>query len=163
VVSDTNEITRGPGRPRKEANESGEAVPVSLRRKRGVTGMLRLKLDAEKRPGYVRRWVDNTPSRILSMQDLGYVLASERAGEGASRTDGMGTRISRHAGKRENGEPQQMVLMECREEDYAEGVAEKEQQLKPFEEALRAGRDTTGKLSDSYEPRDGRSSISHKG
>lgn len=163
MVSDINETPRGPGRPRKEVSESGEAVPVSLRRKRGAAGMLRLKLDAEKRPGYVRRWVDNTPSRILAMQDLGYAMASQKAGDGASRTDGMGTGISRHAGKRENGEPQQMVLMECREEDYAAGVSEKEEMLKPFEEALRAGRDTTGRLGDAYEPRDGRSSISHKG
>ena len=136
------------------------AVPKSERRRRASTGGLRQKLDAPTRQGYVRRWVDNDPSRIMAMEELGYARVAEKAGEGATRTDGMGTQIARHGGKRDNGQPQQLILMECRAEDYAHGVREKEDHLKPFEEALRQGADTTGRMKDSYEPRD-RSSITH--
>lgn len=136
------------------------ATPKGQRRRRASTGGFRKKLDAPDREGFVRRWVDNDPSRIQAMEELGYALVSEKAGEGQARTDGMGTRISRHAGKRDSGAPQQLVLMECRADDYAQGVQEKEDLLKPFEAALKAGTDTTGRMADSYEPRD-RSSITH--
>lgn len=98
---------------------------------------------------------------MAAMEELGYALVSEKAGDGASRTDGEGTRISRHAGKRDDGRPHQLVLMECRQDDYDLGVKDKEAQLAPFEEALRAGRDTTGRVDDSYAPKGGGSTISH--
>lgn len=139
--------------------EKDIATPKTERRRRSSVGGFKQKLDAPVRAGFQRRWVDNDPSRISAMEELGYSFAGQAAGEGASRTDGQGTRISRHAGKRDNGEPHQLVLMECREEDYALGVKEKEDQLKPFEEAIRAGADTTGTLSDTYAVKD-RSSIS---
>lgn len=143
------------------ATSEGGAVPKSQRRRRASTGGFKQKLDAPTRKGYVRRWVDNDPSRIMAMQELGYAMVSDKAGDGESRTDALGTRIARHGGKRGDGQPQQLVLMECRADDYALGVKEKEDALKPFEEALRAGTDTTGRLTDSYEPRD-RSSLSHQ-
>lgn len=142
------------------ASADAGAVPKSQRRRRASTGGFKQKLDAPQRKGYVRRWVDNDPSRIMAMEELGYALVSEKAGEGEARTDGVGTRIARHGGKRGDGQPQQLVLMECRADDYALGVKDKEDALKPFEEALRAGADTTGRMTDTYEPRD-RSSISH--
>jgi hypothetical protein len=137
------------------------ATPKSQRRRRAATGGFKQKLDAPARKGFVRRWVDNDPSRIMAMEELGYALVAEKAAEGEARTDGLGSRIQRHGGKRDNGQPQALVLMECREDDYALGVREKEDQLKPFEEALRKGADTTGRLADQYEVRD-RSSISHE-
>lgn len=157
---------RGPGRPRKEAEpviEAGEAVPVSRRRKRAGVNGIKLKLDAPQRPGFHRRWVDNAPSRILELQELGYALVAEKASDGAARTDGLGSVISRHAGKRENGEPHHLVLMECRDEDYAIGVAEKEDRLKPFEAAIRAGRDTSGQAGDSFEVENRSSSLTRSG
>lgn len=166
-MTEDNELRRGPGRPRKTP-EGGEtitpdaqaAVPVSRRRSRASVGGFRQKLDAPQRPGFQRRWVDDDPSRIMAMRELGYVEVSEAAGDGAARTDGMGTRISRHGGKRDDGAPQKLVLMECRDEDYVVGVQDKEDALKPFEEAIRAKRDTTGRVENAYEPRDG-SSITH--
>lgn len=142
------------------APQADAAVPKTQRRRRASTGGFKQKLDAPQRQGFVRRWVDNDPSRIMAMEELGYAMASELAGEGAARTDGLGSRIARHGGKRGDGAPQQLVLMECRADDYAQGVKDKEDQLRPFEEAIRQGADTTGRLTDSYEPRD-RSSISH--
>ena len=137
------------------------ATPKSQRRRRAAVGGFKQKLDAPQRKGFVRRWVDNDPSRIMAMEELGYSLVAERAGEDEARTDGLGSRIQRHGGKRDNGQPQALVLMECRAEDYAQGVQEKEDQLKPFEDAIRAGESTTGRIADGYKPSD-RSSIAHE-
>lgn len=131
------------------------------RRRRASTGGFRQKLDAPQREGFVRRWVDDSPTRIMEMQDLGYDFAQEQAGSGAKRTDGLGSRISRLGGKRDDGSPHQLVLMETPAEEYAIGVKEREDALKPFEDALRAGADTTGRLQDTYQPSN-RSSITHQ-
>lgn len=131
------------------------------RRRRAPLTAIKQRLAAPQREGYIRRWVDDSPTRIMEMQELGYDFVQEAAGEGASRTDGVGTRINRLGGKRDSGAPQHLVLMETPVEEYAHGLKEKEAQLAPFEDALRAGKDTTGRMTDSYEPRSDRSSISH--
>lgn len=145
----------------RQSAQTEASVPTAQRRRRASTGGFRQKLDAPQRKGFVRRWVDNDPSRIMQMQELGYALVADRAGEDEARTEGMGSRIARHGGKRDNGEAQQLVLMECRAEDYALGVADKEEQLKPFEEAIRRGADTTGRMTDINE-RASRGSITHE-
>lgn len=122
------------------------------RRRRASVGGFSQKLDAPQRPGYVRRWVDDSPSRIIEMQQLGYDFAQDKAGQGATRTDAQGSRIARHAGKRDDGSPHNLILMETPAKEYALGVTEREEQLKPFEDALRAGADTTGRLQDTYKP-----------
>ena len=122
------------------------------RRRRAAIGGFRQKLDAPQRAGYVRRWVDDSPARIMEMQELGYDFVHEQAGTGAKRTDGQGSRISRMGGKRDDGSPHHLVLMETPAEEYAIGVQEREDALKPFEDALRAGTDTTGRLRDTYKP-----------
>lgn len=124
----------------------------TTRRRRAPVGGFRTKLDAPQRPGYVRRWVDDNPVRINEMRDLGYDFVQEQAATGAKRTDGLGSRISRMAGKRDDGSPHHLVLMETPAEEYALGTQEKEERLKPFEDALRAGADTTGRLQDAYKP-----------
>lgn len=134
-----------------------DPTPKTQRRKRGQVAGFRLKLDAPQREGFVRRWVDNSPTRIAEMQELGYDFVLDKAAEGKARTDGLGTRIARHAGKQDDGSPQHLVLMETPIEEYRVGEAEKEERLKPFEEALRAGADTTGRLQDAYAPKDGSS------
>ena len=126
----------------------------TTRRRRAAIGGFRQKLDAPQRPGYVRRWVDDSPARIMEMQGLGYDFVHEQAGAGAKRTDGQGSRISRMGGKRDDGSPYHLVLKETPADEYAIGVAEREDQLKPFESALRSGADTTGRLQASYKPSD---------
>lgn len=143
-----------------EGGGEGGGVPKRERRRRSATSGLSLKLEAPGRAGFVRRWVDNHPARVLAMQELGYDLAGEKAGEGAARTDGLGARIERLGGRRESGEPQHLVLMETPADEYGAGATEKEDQLKPFEDAIRRSADTTGRLSNAYEPRD-RSSLTH--
>lgn len=139
-----------------------EATPKTQRRKRGSVAGFRLKLDAPQREGYVRRWVDNSPTRIAEMQELGYDFAQEQASDGAKRTDGLGTRIERNAGKRDNGEPHRLILMETPVEEYEVGKVEKEERLKPFEDALKAGADTTGRVQEAYKPRGDGSSLTHQ-
>lgn len=124
----------------------------TTRRRRAPVGGFKQKLDAPQRPGYVRRWVDDNPVRINEMMQLGYDFVHEQAATGAKRTDGLGSRISRMAGKRDDGSPHQLILMETPVEEYEIGRQEKEEALKPFEEALRAGADTTGRLQDAYKP-----------
>lgn len=132
-----------------------DAVAPKFRRQRASTGGFKLKLDAPKRPGFVRRFVKNDPSRILEMHNLGYDFA-----EADTRTDDLGSRITRYAGKGEHGNPEHLVLMETPVSEYAIGVAEKEEQRQPFEQALRAGRATDGNLTDSYQISE-KSSLSH--
>lgn len=137
-----------------------DATPKTHRRRRANAGGFRLKLDAPQREGYVRRWVDDSPTRIAEMNDLGYDFVQDKAAKDEARTDGLGSRISRMAGKRDDGSPHNLVLMETPVSEFEVGKAEKEDRLKPFEEALKAGVDTTGRLTDAYKPSDG-SSISH--
>lgn len=143
--------------------QAAEATPKVLRRKRASTGGFATKLDAPKRAGYVRRFVLNDPSRIIALQELGYDFVQDRAGEAESRTEGMGTRIARHAGRDDVGRPTQLVLMETPEAEYAVGVAEKEDRLKPFEEAIRRGDDPTGGLAKGELYDVGRSTINNQG
>lgn len=133
-----------------------DAVAPKYRRTRASTGGMKLKLTAPQRPGFVRRFVKNDPSRILEMRALGYDFA-----QADTHTDGLGTRITRHAGKGEFGQPEQLVLMETPESEYAIGVQEKEEQRQPFEQALRAGRATDGELTDQYRLKDNPSSVTH--
>jgi len=142
--------------------EGQAPVPPSQRRRRASTGGFAQKLDAPPRPGYVRRWVNgNDPARIREMEELGYTMVSESAGEGSARTDGQGTRISRHAGKDEQGAPFQTFLMETPDREYQLGVQDKEEARKPFEEAIRRSADTTGQVPGAYQP--GVSTIRHSG
>jgi hypothetical protein len=139
-------------------SEQEKAAP---RRRRASVGGFRQKLDAPQREGFVRRWVDDSPGRIMEMRDLGYDFAQDHAGSGAKRTDGQGSRISRMGGKRDDGSPHQLVLMETPQSEFDIGRKEKEDALKPFEDALRSGADTTGRLKDQYTPSE-RSSITHQ-
>lgn len=134
--------------------DASDATPPKFRRKRASTGGIKLKLHAPQRPGFVRRFVKNNASRILEINELGYDFATAD-----TKTDGMGSHIERHAGKGEFGEPEHLVLMETPESEYAVGVAEKEEQRKPFEQALRAGRATDGELTDQYQPGSARTSF----
>lgn len=139
---------------------STEAVPATQRRRRPSTGGFALKLDAETRPGYKRRFVNGDPMRIKAMEELGYSVVSG-PGEGSARTEGLGTAISRHAGTDTQGKPFQAVLMETPDELYAQGEREKEDERKKFEEAIRRGLKTDDTPEGAYIP--SRSTITHSG
>lgn len=141
--------------------ETEAATPVAQRRRRASTGGPALKLDAEQRPGFTRRWVNGDPIRLQQMEELGYAPVSDPAGTGKSRSDGGGTRITRHAGKDGEGKPFQAVLMETPNNLYAEGEAEKETGRKTFEESINRGLRTDDTPEGAYIP--SRSTINHSG
>jgi hypothetical protein len=161
-MSETNETTR---RLRQAADITAEdtgAVPQARRRPRASPGGFSLKLEAEQRPGFVRRFVNGDPNRILKMEALGYTLVNDRAGEGKSRTDGQGTRITRHAGRNEDGSPMHTVLMETPEQEFHYGVTDKEEARRAIEDKIRRSEDPTGQLENQYAPRV-QSKIEHSG
>jgi hypothetical protein len=142
--------------------ETQPATPEPQRRRRASTGGFALKLDAPTRPGYQRRFVNGDPARIQEMHELGYSFVTDTPAEGKARTEGKGTRITRHAGKLDSGAPMQAVLMETPDNLHAEGLAEKELARKPFEDAIRRSADTTGEVEGAYAPST-RSTINHSG
>lgn len=145
-----------------DATSGVEATPPSRRRPRASAGGFSLKLEAEQRPGYVRRFVNGDPSRILKMERLGYTLVNDQAGEGKSRTDGKGTRITRHAGRTEEGAPMHAVLMETPAHEYAYGESDREEARKAVEDVIRRSGDPTGDLENQYAPAV-KSTIEHSG
>jgi hypothetical protein len=142
------------------AQTTREATPAPQRRRRPSTGGFALKLDAEQRPGFTRRFVNGDPMRIKAMEDLGYSIVSG-PGEGKSRTESMGSTISRHAGTDTQGKPFQAVLMETPNDLYAQGEAEKEEGRAAFEETIRRGAKTQDTPEGAYLP--SRSTITHSG
>lgn len=144
-----------------EAENPNQATPKPQRRRRASVGGHALKLEAEQRPGHTRRWVNADPLRIQQMEELGYSMVADPAGEGKRRTDGLGTRITRHAGRTDQGAPYQTILMETPNELYAEGLAEKEQGRQAFEDTIRRGLKTEDTPDGAYIP--SRSTITHSG
>lgn len=154
--------TRAARALRAQQETDGQApVPEGRRRRRSSAGGLALKLDAPQRPGFVRRFVNGDPLRIAQMEELGYTMVTDPAGEGTSRTDELGSRIARHAGKTEEGKPFRAYLMETPTEEYEIGLRDKEEDRKPFEDAIRRSADTTGQVENAYQP--GKSTIRHSG
>lgn len=124
-----------------------EPVPAGQRRRRASTGGHSLKLAAPQREGFTRRWVNDDGNRIADAHDLAYDYVNEA---GITSTD-TGTRISRLVGTKANGEPLRAYLMETPNEQLAAGVAEKEAHNRQIDDAIAAGRDSTGQhQSDGY-------------
>lgn len=154
---------RQPNAQDSATQNAGEATPKLQRRRRASTGGLALKLDAPQRPGYIRRWVNGDPLRIARMEELGYTRVSDPAGEGSARTEGLGTRITRHAGRDDEGKPYQAILMETPDDLYAEGETERESGRKAFEEAIQRNLKTDDTPDGAYIPTGARNTINHQG
>ena len=130
------------------APATGEKPPA--RRRRSSVGGHAMKLSAPPRPGFVRRFVNDSGNRLAELEELGYTLVDEPG----IQTHDPSSRINRLAGTQASGAPLKTYLMETPEELYAQGVAEKE-----AENASREARDRqdfTGQPG-SYNP-DGRGS-----
>lgn len=170
-----DEMTRGPGRPRKRAVPLGSTAAAApdtayvatrgpqamhkapepkevtidtpdgpvTRRRRASTGGHALKLAAPTRPGFTRRWFNDDGNRLADAHELGYDHVHEA---GITTTD-LGSRTSRLVGTKANGEPLRAYLMETPDELYAEGLAEKEAHNRQIDDAIAAGRDSTGQMS----------------
>lgn len=105
-----------------------------------------MKLGAPERPGFVRRWFNDHKNRIAEGEELAYDFVTDK---GVKSTD-PGSRISRIVGSGENGEPLRAYLMETPEEYYQEGLAEKEAKNRQVDDAIAAGRDSTGQHPDTH-------------
>ena len=144
----TDTLPRRRGRPPVNAQiatttDEQAPIPKSQRRRRSSTGGHSLKLSAPQREGYTRRWVNDDGNRLAEAHELAYDHVIET---GITSSD-TGTRISRLVGTKANGEPLRAYLMETPTELYAEGVAEKEAHNRQIDDAIAAGRDSTGSMS----------------
>lgn len=139
--------------PAVEAREdTKEAVAPSRRRKRADTGGFRLKLKADDRKGFVRRWANDDGNRLTELQDdLAYDFV----------LDDKGQKIARYVGKKSNGEPLHAYLMETREEDYQVGVEEKAERTRAVFEAIHNRQDAGDQFrpGETYSPRGQESSV----
>jgi hypothetical protein len=122
---------------------TSEAKPIR-RRKRGSVGGFHSKLDAPLRAGETRRWVNDDGNRIAECRELGYEFVSEKG----IQTADPGSRISRLVGTKANGEPLHAYLMETPDELFAEGQSEREASCRLIDEAITAGRDSTGRMDE---------------
>jgi len=138
------------------AVEAKQPVPVTRRKRRSATEGGGLKLHAPERPGYVRRFVNDTGNRIAEMQELGYTFAEETGID----THGPGSRINRLAGTQDGGAPLKTYLMETPVELYRQGEAEKEEEREEVDLAINQGRDPSGEVDPrhSYRPGEARHS-----
>lgn len=102
-----------------------------------------MKLSAPSRAGHTRRWFNDDGNRIADAEELGYDFVTDKG----IKTSSPGSRVSRLVGTKANGEPLHAYLMETPDELYAEGVAEKEAHNRQIDDAIKAGRDSTGQMS----------------
>lgn len=120
-----------------------EAKAPSKRRRRASVGGHALKLNAPTKPGFVRRFFNDTGNRLADAEELGYTFV-EQAGV---KTDTPGSHISRRVGVSATGGAQLAYLMETPDELYAEGLAEREEINSQADKAIEAGADITGQMT----------------
>lgn len=125
--------------PETESATAGAPKP-SRRRKRADVNGQHLKLKAPCRPGFQRRWVNDTPGRIAMAEELAYSHVTETG----IKSDSPDSRVSRLVGTQASGAPLHAYLMETPEEEFRYGIEEKEDAHRSFEEAVRRGEDTLG-------------------
>ncbi len=121
--------------------ETGRSTRVPL-------GVARSKLSVPSRPGYVRRWINDTEGRLMNAEQGGYQYATDKLDTvGAPDIDNvnrdLGARTSRVVDKTTG---QKAYLMEIKEEFYAEDQAAKAAAVAEKDRLIR-----TGKLDDDVE------------
>jgi len=145
------------GRPTREESEARRAGREEAGRNTRVPlGVARAKLSVPTRPGYVRRWVNDTEGRLMQAEQGGYQFATDQSLQiGAVDVDNvnrdLGARISRVVDKSTG---QKAYLMEIKEDFYAEDQAAKVRQVAETDRLIK-----TGKLDDEkhrYVPDQGR-------
>ncbi|HDZ25507.1 hypothetical protein LCGC14_0643120 [marine sediment metagenome] len=129
------------GRPARNASRQSD------RTKRIPLGKIKLRLSAEIPKGYVGRWVNDDPGRLMQAEDGGYAFMVDptlQVGDPDASSDvskSIDSRISavvdRITGKR-------AYLMIIRQEDYDEDQAEKQRQIDETEKSLFQGKDEKG-------------------
>jgi hypothetical protein len=141
-------ITKPAQEPPAATGGDATATPSASpqRRRRASVGGHAMKLSAPSRPGFKRRFFNDDGNRIAEAEELGYVPVSDTK----AKSPGLGSSDTRLVGTKATGEPLRSILMETPDELYAEGVAEKEAANRQIDEAIAAGRDSTGRLENQY-------------
>lgn len=123
------------------------------RQRRTPLGTARQKLSYPPRPGYVRRWFNDTMNRIHDATQAGYEHVEEDA-------DGRRVKLSRLVGTKEDGTPMAAYLMEIRQEFYEEDHAEKQRAVDEIDAQMMRRNDPDGvggaDQGRFYTPSDGR-------
>lgn len=126
------------------ATAANEPAPdTTTRRRRASVGGHAMRLAAPLRLGWTRRWFNDDANRIADAGELGYSHVSDTG----IKSSGPGSVVSRLVGTKANGEPLSAFLMETPDELYAEGLSEKEAHNRQIDDAIKAGRDSTGQMS----------------
>lgn len=133
---------RPPATPAAEEVAPEAVAKPTARRRRSQIGDFAMKLTAQARPGFMRRWFNDKDNRIAEAGELAYDHVTD---EGIESSD-PGARISRLVGTKPNGEPLRAYLMETPVEEYQAGVADREAQNSLVEQAILDGRDSTGQM-----------------
>lgn len=139
-------IERGDAVMRNDGGTASPATPPKRRRRASVGGHA-MKLTAPTKPGFSRRWFNDSGNRIAEAIDLGYDFVTETG----LQTDDPSSRTSRLVGTQANGDPLKAYLMETPDELYAEGVDEKEAHNRQIDEAISAGTPTDGPIGPASE------------
>lgn len=124
-------------------NVGTPAPEPTQRRRRASVGGHALRLNAPQKEGWTRRWMNDDGNRIAVAGELGYSNVSDTG----IKSSGPGSVVSRLVGTKANGEPLSAFLMETPDELYAEGLSEKEAHNRQIDDAIKAGRDSTGQMS----------------
>lgn len=128
-------------RPSRDSNredsreETGRSARVPL-------GVARAKLSVPVRPGYVRRWVNDTEGRLLQAEQGGYQYSTDQSLRiGSADIDNenrdLGARISRVVDKSTG---QKAYLMEIKEEFYKEDQAAKAARVAEKDSLIKNGK-----------------------
>lgn len=131
------------GRPsREETSQRNAAREETGRSTRVPLGVARSKLSVPARPGYVRRWVNDTEGRLLQAQQGGYQYATDQSLQiGSPDVDNenrdLGARVSRVVDKATG---QKAYLMEIKEEFYREDQAFKQKAVKAKDDLIKNGK-----------------------
>lgn len=130
------------GRPSREEqaakldrNETGRSTRVPL-------GVARSKLSVPDRPGYKRRWINDTEGRLAYAEQGSYTYVTDQSLQiGSPDVDNenrdLGARISRVVDKSTG---QKAYLMEIKEEFYKEDQAVKQKAVKAKDDLIKHGK-----------------------
>lgn len=144
----------------RQARTESRERQETARARRVPLGTPEMKLTAENREGYVRRWFNGKGNRLSRAQQAGYTFVEDDTfiGEGAeSRNSDIGSAVSQIVGTNEDGSPLRAYLMEIRREWYEEDQAAKQAAIDEREDAIRNGsvNDEQGRQDNRYVPREG--------
>ena len=100
---------------------------------------------AHTRPGYKRRWCNDSGARIEEMLDKGWDFVFTK--DASINNDDLGTRKSLQVSK--HGPPVTAYLMELPEKDYLDGQQDKERRIQQTENQIRSASTGIGSERDS--------------